>query len=59
MAKKGARSTGGGKGRRRERDQRMAQELKKRGVGRDYGRCPICNSIVSLKQVYNHIATHK
>ena len=59
MAKKGAFSSGGGKGRRKTKDQAMAQELKRLGIERTSGRCCICNSIVSLRQLYNHIATHK
>jgi hypothetical protein len=33
-------------GTRREKDQRMAQMLKKLGVRRDTGRCPVCYKIV-------------
>lgn len=37
----------------------MAYELKRLGIERDSGRCCICGAIVSLRQLYNHIATHK
>lgn len=59
MAKKGAFASGGGKGRRRQKDQAMAAELKLKGVNRVSGRCPICNQIISLNHFYNHVATHK
>ena len=43
---------------RSEKDKAMAARLKREGVKRTKARCPICNKMVSLKALYNHIATH-
>ena len=58
MAKKGASSSGGGATRRRGKDQAMAAALKAEGIERTSCRCPICNGIVALTRLYNHIAVH-
>ena len=42
----------------REKDQAMAARLKIEGDKREYFRCPVCNQIVSMRVVYNHIAFH-
>ena len=41
------------------KDKQMAAYMKERGIRRTTGKCAICNAIVSLKQMYVHIATHK
>lgn len=41
------------------KDKEMAAYLKKIGHKRTTCRCPICNKIVSLQALYNHIVTHR
>lgn len=59
MSKKGAFSSGTGAANRRTKDQAMAAAMKARGVKRDQCRCCICNHLVSLNHLQNHITTHK
>jgi hypothetical protein len=59
MAKKGATQSGASAGNTRAKDQARAAALKKAGIERTSGRCPICNAIVSTNSFQNHIATHK
>ena len=40
------------------KDKEMASHLKKRGVKRTGARCPICNKIVALNNLYKHIVLH-
>jgi hypothetical protein len=42
----------------REKDQAMAAALKAAKVKREVGRCPICNQIVAVSHLQNHIAFH-
>jgi len=44
---------------RRVKDGAMAARMKAEGVKRDHARCPICNRVVALNYLYNHIAFHK
>lgn len=37
-----------GLGERKQKDSAMAADLKRRGVKRTQGRCPICNGLVAL-----------
>lgn len=39
-----------------EKDRQMAANMRENGVTRTVGRCPVCNSLVSVKGLYNHIA---
>jgi hypothetical protein len=41
-----------------KKDQEMAARLRAEGVKREVGRCPICNAIVALNHLQNHIAHH-
>lgn len=52
-------SGGGAAGRRRTADQAMAARLKADEVKRVHARCPVCNNLISLPHLYNHIAFHK
>ena len=48
----------GGKGRRKERNQSRAMEMKRLGIERTTGRCPICYRMVTVdssKSRYTHI----
>lgn len=42
----------------REKDQAMAARLKADGVKRESARCPVCNKVVALTHLQNHIAFH-
>lgn len=49
-----------GLGERRQKDSRMAAMLKKMGIVRNSGRCPICNKIVATgSAMSNHIRLHE
>jgi len=41
-----------------EKDKEMAKYLKEHGVVRTTGRCPICNKVVSLSILANHVSFH-
>ncbi len=43
----------------RKKDQEMAARMKKEKIERDHGRCPICNKLVDMKYLQNHISFHK
>lgn len=56
----GARAgNGSSAGLRRAKDANMAAAMKKAGIERREGRCPICHTLKSLGGMYNHIATCK
>lgn len=42
-----------------EKDREMAKHLKEEGVVRDTARCPICNAVLGVKALANHISYHK
>lgn len=46
-------------GQRRVKDAAMAARMKSEKIVRDHARCPICYGVISLHQLYNHIAFHK
>jgi hypothetical protein len=54
-----AKKTGGTAGRMRAKNSAMAAALKAAGIERHTGKCPVCNRIVSLGSIYNHIVTCK
>lgn len=41
-----------------EKDREMAKHLKQNGVVRTTGRCPICNAVVNVKTLVQHITFH-
>jgi len=41
----------------RNKDKAMAARLKKEGVKRTRARCPVCNRVVNVKGIYQHIVT--
>ncbi len=55
-----AAKAGGGStaSRKRAKDQEMAARMKADGVHRESARCPVCNGIISLRSIYNHISFH-
>jgi hypothetical protein len=50
-------SKAAGAARQRERDQNRAMYMKKHGIRRALARCPICNNVVSINKLYQHIVT--
>lgn len=51
-----AKSVGGKAANQRSKDQSRAADLKARNIARTVGRCPICNRMVGLGVIYEHIA---
>ena len=39
-----------------EKDREMAKYMKDHGIVRTTARCPVCNAVVSVNALYNHIA---
>lgn len=42
----------------RAKDQAMAAAMKKDGVERKVGRCPICGGVVALNRLADHVSFH-
>ena len=42
-----------------DKDKQMAKHLKEMGVKRETGRCPICNQVVGIHALLNHIVFHR
>ena len=41
-----------------EKDRAMAAWMREHGIVRTTARCPICNVVIALRSIYNHIAYH-
>ena len=41
-----------------DKDKAMAKHLKELGVKREIARCPICNAVVNIKAMQNHVSYH-
>lgn len=50
-------SGGSGPALKRQANAAMAAHMKELGIKRESARCPICNGIVSLPKLQNHIET--
>lgn len=50
---------GGSAARQQERNMHMASEMKRLGITRTTGRCPICHHVVALRGMFNHIISCK
>ena len=48
----------GAAGRNRTRNQEMAARLKTEGDKREVARCPICNAVISISKLQQHIEHH-
>lgn len=44
---------------RKEKNQRIAFELKRKGIERTTGRCPICNRVIHADYLKGGMATHR
>lgn len=54
-----AKKTGGSAGRLRAKNAAMAAEMKRNNVERRICRCPVCNKLVSVAGVAQHITSCK
>jgi uncharacterized protein with PIN domain len=43
----------------RKKDQEMAARMKADKVKREVGRCPVCNQLIAISHLQNHLSFHK